>query len=58
MPKVVESCSKASKDTASLIVYTRIIFFGWGRGFFVSDITNGGLLGHLCPLCLAQTIRW
>ena len=22
-------------------------------GFFVSDVTNGGLLGHLGPLCLA-----
>jgi len=27
--------------------------FGWGWGFFVSDIIHGGLLGHLGPLHLA-----
>jgi len=35
-------------------------FFGWGCGFFVSDVISGGLLGHFGPLhlTLAQTVRW
>jgi len=44
---------KVSKDAASLLVCTRKKFFAWGCGFFVSDITGGGLSGHLGPLCLA-----
>jgi len=28
-------------------------FLPGGCGFFVSDVTSGGLLGHLGPLCLA-----
>ena len=30
------------------------IFFVGGLGVFVRDVTSGGLLGHLGPLCLAQ----
>jgi len=45
---------KVSKDVASLLVCTRKKnFFLEGCGFFVSDVTSGGLLGHLGPLCLA-----
>jgi len=44
---------KGSKDTASLVVHTQKIFFGWGCRFFVSDVISGGLLGHLGPLHLA-----
>jgi len=29
-------------------------FFAWGIRVFVSDVTSGGLLGHLGPLCLAM----
>jgi len=28
-------------------------FFGWGCGFFMSDVTSGGLLGHLGQVHLA-----
>jgi len=44
---------KVSKDAASLLVCTRKKFFAWGCGFFLSDVKNGGLLGHLGLLCLA-----
>jgi len=44
---------KVSKDSASLVVCTRKKIFGWGCRFFVNDIINGGLLGHLGPLHLA-----
>jgi len=44
---------KVSKDAASLLVCTRKKIFAWGVRFFVSDVINGGLLGHLGPLCLA-----
>jgi len=51
---MVESCSnKGSKDLANLVVCTRKKFFGWGCGFFMSDVTSGGLLGYLGPLQLA-----
>jgi len=44
---------KGSKDAASLLVCThKNVLLGECR-FFVSDIINGGLLGHLGPLCLA-----
>jgi len=49
---VEESCSKAQK-TRQVLQFAMKIFFGWGCGFFVSDITSGGLLGHLGPLHLA-----
>jgi len=42
-----------SKDMASLLVCTRKIIFGWGCGFFLSDVISGGLLGHLGLLHLA-----
>jgi len=44
---------KVSKDTASQVPCTRKKIFDWGCGFFVSDVINGGLLGHLGPLHLA-----
>ena len=44
---------EASKDVASLLVCTRKKIFAWGCGFFLSDVISGGLLAHLCPLCLA-----
>jgi len=44
---------EASKDVASLLVCTKKNFFGWGCGFFVSDIISGRLLGHLGTLYLA-----
>jgi len=43
---------KGSKDSASLVVSNEKNFFGWGCGFFVSDIISGGLLGYLGPLHL------
>jgi len=44
---------KSSKDSESLIVRTQKKLFGWGCGFFVSDVISGRLLGHLGPLHLA-----
>ena len=56
---------KASKDMASLLVCTQKIFFGWGCGFFESDVISGALLDHLGQLHLVlkanrQTVvfRW
>ena len=43
---------KGSKDSASLLVCTRKNFLVAGCGFFVSEVINGGLLGHLGPLHL------
>jgi len=51
-----ESCRelfKGSKDVTSLLVCTGKKFFGWGCGFFVSDVISGELSGHLGPLHLA-----
>jgi len=42
-----------SEDAASLLVCTQKKFFGWGCGFFVSDVISGGLFDHLGPLYLA-----
>jgi len=39
---------------ASLLVALEKDFLLGGCGFFVSDITSGGLLGHLGPLYLAM----
>jgi len=44
---------KGSQDSASLVACNEKIMFGCGCGFFVSDVINGGLLGHLGPLQLA-----
>jgi len=44
---------EVSKDAASLVVCTRKNFFGWGCGFFVSDVISGGLFGHHGQLRLA-----
>jgi len=52
-PVRVTDLVKASTDVASLKVCTRKKILLWECGFFVSDITSGGLLGHLGPLCLA-----
>jgi len=52
-PVQVTDLVKASKDVASLLVYTRKKFFCLGGvGFLVSDVISGGLLGHLGPLSL------
>ena len=40
---------KVSKDTASLFICTRKKFFAGGCVFFLSNVINGGLLGHLGP---------
>jgi len=34
-------------------LHSKKIFLLGGCGLFVSDVINGGLLGHLGPLCLA-----
>ena len=53
-PVRVTDLVEVSKDVASLLVYTQKKFVCLGSaGFFVSDVINGGLLGHLDPLCLA-----
>jgi len=45
---------KVSDDAASLLgLHSKKKFLLGGCGFFVSDVINGGLLGHLGPLCLA-----
>jgi len=51
-PAQVMDLVEVSNDAASLLDCTRK-FFGWGCGFFVSDIISEGLLGHLGPLYLA-----
>ena len=57
-PVRVTDLVKASKDMASLLVYTRKKFFAWGCRFFMSDIISGRLLGHRGPLCLALGANW
>jgi len=52
-PIQVTDVVEASKDAASLVVCTWKKFLLGGCGLFVSDVTSGGLLGHLGPLCLA-----
>jgi len=37
-PVQVTNLVKVSKDAAGLVVSTRKTFFGWGCGFFVSDV--------------------
>jgi len=44
---------KSSIDSSSLVVCTQKKIFGWGCGFFLSDVISGRLLGHLGPLRLA-----
>jgi len=44
---------KSSKDTASLQLALNKKIFGWGCGFFVSDVLIGSHLGHLGILYLA-----
>jgi len=44
---------KGSEDSASLVLCNEKTFLLEGCRFFVSDITSGGLLGHLGPLYLA-----
>jgi len=38
---------KSSKDAASLVACTLKKLFGWGCGFFVSDVISGRLFGQL-----------
>jgi len=38
---------EVSKDAESLVVCTQKNFFGWGCGFFVSNVISGGLFGQL-----------
>jgi len=52
-PVAVTDVVEASKDAASLLICTRKQFLLEGCGLFVNDVTSGGLLGHLGPLCLA-----
>jgi len=53
-PVWVTHLVEVSKDAASLVVGTRKKFFWLGAcGFFVSDVTSGGLFGHLSQLHLA-----
>jgi len=44
---------EVSNDAASFVDCTRKIFLVVGCGFFVSDITSGGLFGNLGQLHLA-----
>ena len=43
---------KGSKNSASLLVCNEKKFW-LGVEDLLSDVTSGGLLGHLSPLCLA-----
>jgi len=52
-PVRVTDLVEASKDAASLLVYTWKKFFAWGCRLFVSDVISGGFSGHLGPLYLA-----
>jgi len=59
-PVQVTDLVKVSKDAASLLECTRKKFFPWGMHIFMSDVMNGGLLGHLGPLAWpwAPSVRW
>ena len=46
-PVQVTDLVQVSKDAVSLVVCTTKNCFGWGCGFFVSDVISGGLFGHL-----------
>jgi len=46
-PVWVTDLVEVSKDAASLVVCTQKNF-GWGCGFFVSDVISGARFGHLC----------
>jgi len=52
-PVSVMDLVEVSKDTASLVDYTRKKFFGSRVHFFVSDVISGGLISHLGQLHLA-----
>ena len=45
--KTVRELFKYWKDSANLLVCSEKHFFGFGFGFFVSDIISGGLLGRV-----------
>jgi len=52
-PVIATDPVKVSKDTASVLICTRKIFFGCGVWIFKGDVIRGRLSGHLGPLYLA-----